>query len=399
VKRVVVALKLKGMYSNTVIAMASDNGGSPTDGGNDWPLRGAKKTLFEGGVRVPAFLHSPLLSADVVGTTFSGLVDVCDWAPTLILGASALTLEGDRAAEFDGFNLWGALNKAGGVSPRKEVLLNIDYVSQTGGETAVKSLDDVWMGLIMEIGGRQYKVLTQQYDYTYYSPSTNSPWGNQVRANYSDYLFDLTGDPYERHNLLEHYETDGAKGVDLKAILEVLAARLCHFYAAMNPTQFKGEDSAYKKYIVQVHNDWITWFTDYDDSTKPGLSLADAPTCSAAQLAKLLWTKASKDEDDGQFDDDASVSAANDADTVDGASRPHSDSKPLTEEEEEVQEEADEAAAEADKRAQADAAATAEAAEEMPDAISLLLKRKASKLDRLTLQHKAKAAEKSKVAV
>jgi arylsulfatase A-like enzyme len=65
-KAIVGALKAKGMYKNSIIVMASDNGGSPIDGGNNWPLRGAKKTMFEGGHRVPSFIHSPLLDAEVV---------------------------------------------------------------------------------------------------------------------------------------------------------------------------------------------------------------------------------------------------------------------------------------------------------------------------------------------
>ena len=51
------------MYENSVIIFFGDNGGQPLlgGGGNNWPLRGLKGTVYEGGVRTPALLHSPLL--------------------------------------------------------------------------------------------------------------------------------------------------------------------------------------------------------------------------------------------------------------------------------------------------------------------------------------------------
>ena len=70
-KHIVDSLKAKDMYDSTVIVMASDNGGSPADGGNNWPLRGAKKTQFEGGVHVPGKAPNPkLLQLRVMGLVY-----------------------------------------------------------------------------------------------------------------------------------------------------------------------------------------------------------------------------------------------------------------------------------------------------------------------------------------
>ena len=60
------ALKESGLYENTIIVFFSDNGG-PTgrtgkhgsgNGASNWPLRGGKGSVFEGGTRTPAFIHS-----------------------------------------------------------------------------------------------------------------------------------------------------------------------------------------------------------------------------------------------------------------------------------------------------------------------------------------------------
>lgn len=47
-----------GMMDNTLLVVASDNGGCPAAGGSNYPLRGFKHTLFEGGVRTPALVYS-----------------------------------------------------------------------------------------------------------------------------------------------------------------------------------------------------------------------------------------------------------------------------------------------------------------------------------------------------
>ena len=44
----------KNIWENTIIIFASDNGGAHSF--QNYPLRGAKGTFFEGGIRVPSFL-------------------------------------------------------------------------------------------------------------------------------------------------------------------------------------------------------------------------------------------------------------------------------------------------------------------------------------------------------
>ena len=83
VGQVVDSLKEVGEYENTVIVFTTDNGGSVSHASSNLPLRGTKGTLWEGGTRGPAFVHSPLLASDVQGSTHEGMIHITDWMPTL----------------------------------------------------------------------------------------------------------------------------------------------------------------------------------------------------------------------------------------------------------------------------------------------------------------------------
>lgn len=76
------ALDQQGLLSNTILVFTSDNGAPVYFGGSNWPLRGAKGTLWEGGVRVPAFAYSPLFHQ--TGFVSDALFHATDWFTTLL---------------------------------------------------------------------------------------------------------------------------------------------------------------------------------------------------------------------------------------------------------------------------------------------------------------------------
>ena len=115
------ALEDAGLDQNTVIGVSGDNGGEG-DGASNAPLRGAKATVYEGGIRSPSFVYAPgQMSSDVASTVSEGLFSETDWFATYY------ALGGGQASDLgiDGVDQSGMIMN-GDKSARDEIPLQID---------------------------------------------------------------------------------------------------------------------------------------------------------------------------------------------------------------------------------------------------------------------------------
>ena len=232
--QLVESLKQKGsdFWENTIIIFASDNGGWPIpDGhGSNYPLRGAKFTYFEGGIRVPAFVYSPLIKNPK--RIERSLMHVSDWFPTLLKLAGGLLSEYE---DLDGFDMWEVISE--GVSedvypPRYELLHNLQSFDGRYTNSAIR------LGKWKLITGKWANCTIESYPfYCFWVPPPELNTGLDVEVSDSllaDFpypstienvahiskssttgltqtkydpvvLFNLEQDPYERNDLKDIY--------------------------------------------------------------------------------------------------------------------------------------------------------------------------------------------------
>ena len=131
VHRVERSLKARRMWESSLIVFATDNGGATgfdADAGNNWPLRGAKYSDFDGGVRGVCFVTGGLVPKQRLGLDLHHRryrVSIADWYATFLDLAGGPVEDarafGQRLPPLDSQSLWPTI--AEGVDgPRKEEL-------------------------------------------------------------------------------------------------------------------------------------------------------------------------------------------------------------------------------------------------------------------------------------
>lgn len=119
VGKIVAALEGSGQRERTLVIFTSDNGGSqaenadpayPADDypkgeltGRNVPLRGAKGTLYEGGIRVPTIANWP---GHLKPGRFEQPMQIVDWMPTFCALANYRPA---KDLKWDGMNIWPLL--------------------------------------------------------------------------------------------------------------------------------------------------------------------------------------------------------------------------------------------------------------------------------------------------
>ena len=144
VGRIVTALEKKNLRNNTVIIFASDNGGATSGmfasgskskeereaevGGieqgakapaSNGAFRGGKGSVYEGGVRVPAFVNWPSKLQPRLVDEPLHMVDIM---PTLLALAGG---KGGSEHPFDGKDIWPTIAE-GRPSPNEDILINVE---------------------------------------------------------------------------------------------------------------------------------------------------------------------------------------------------------------------------------------------------------------------------------
>lgn len=167
------ALKRSGAAANTLIVFHGDNGGQTHQGALNLPLRAGKSTVFEGGIRVPAFIHAPgHLPGGVRSLQVMTNLDVF---PTL---AEATQIKPGNSQPFDGRSMWAALSGKS-VVPREDLFFAI-------GERGY------WRHAVLH-GPWKMVLERQQVDLR----------ENQPDAPEHSFLFRIEEDPFERTNLAD----------------------------------------------------------------------------------------------------------------------------------------------------------------------------------------------------
>ncbi|XP_005090307.1 arylsulfatase B [Aplysia californica] len=194
------ALKDKGLWDNTVLVFSTDNGGAVGDGGNNFPLRGGKGSLWEGGMRGVGFVSGGKLSAS--GSVNRELIHVTDWFPTLV-GLAQGALNGTKP--LDGVDQWDTINR-GTPSKRTVLLHNIDPLNHKVGAPLYHDTFDTRVKAAVRVGDMKLITGAPGSGEWVRPPGRKraSGSGHHTSNDKNVWLFNITADPTEHHDLSDH---------------------------------------------------------------------------------------------------------------------------------------------------------------------------------------------------
>jgi arylsulfatase A-like enzyme len=210
----------KELGENTIVIVASDNGGSPWFGGMNVPLRGSKITPLEGGVRVPGLIYDMTSNQRYLGSFSStgankddssmerkyfGLMHFADWFPTILSFAGIPSTsfppgldEFDMSKTFPNVPYtkknkeveeWGY-----SVSPRQEMLLEMYYANES-----------IYKQELVAYRMNDYKLIKGTIrDINYYEETTSSLFLNISSASWLTRFYELF------HHFMETFFFDEA---------------------------------------------------------------------------------------------------------------------------------------------------------------------------------------------
>lgn len=201
VGRVLDAITELGLAKNTLVVLASDNGGVAKTRYSEAnrPFREGKGTHYEGGVRVPLAIRWP---GHIPPETRCDVpVQFADFLPTF---CEAAGVKPDPARPLDGMSLFPLF--AQGTLPDRTFFLTFPHYMRESAATPVRTVIQ-----------NRYKLVWHPYDHIEIEGDKISDRTMRYVAEPRIELFDLLEDPSERHNLAEKMP---AKVAELKKLYE-----------------------------------------------------------------------------------------------------------------------------------------------------------------------------------
>ena len=258
-------LKSESMWNNTILIFSSDNG-APASHFNssamtNYPLRGSKGHLWEGGIKGAAFIYSPLFLNEnyqfKTGFKYNGLMHVTDWYLTIDsllnyfnnidnnnnhdyndLELDETTIDNKKTSnnsEINGVDMFKSL-QMNTESPRTEILLNIDTAKNT---SAIRVGD--------------WKLLQGMNKEPIYPMAgvSGALGDDNTRGDVGEskiYLYNISSDPTESVDLSQNY-TD---------VVKQLQQRIEYYRQNMMPAQTDKPDPNAPELIL-AKGVWFPW--------------------------------------------------------------------------------------------------------------------------------------------